>query len=107
MVCSATAVYDLILMDNIMMPMGGLEATKEIRELGYRGLIIGATGNIMPDDIELFLEAGANDVLGKPLSLQDLESSVERLLQSQQHPQWKMTTRTPPTTARRLTSAET
>lgn len=106
MVSSAKAVYDLILMDNIMMTMGGLEATKEIRGLGYRGLIIGATGNIMPDDIELFLEAGANDVLGKPLSLQDLESSVERLLESQQ-PQWKMTRRTPPTTARRLTSAET
>lgn len=67
--------FDLILMDNIMSPMNGLDATREILKLGYRGLIFGATGNVMPDDIQQFLDAGAHEVLAKPLSLTDLEAA--------------------------------
>jgi CheY-like chemotaxis protein len=100
---AGAAVFDLILMDNLMVPMGGLEATAELRRLGYSGLIIGATGNLLPEDIQLFLSAGADDVLGKPLSLADLESSVQRLLlqRSLKGQSSNSRTHTPPTTGRR------
>jgi CheY-like chemotaxis protein len=75
---SGSATYDLILMDNIMAPMDGIEATKQIRQLGHLGLIFGATGNVMPDDVQVFLEAGVQEVLAKPLSLSDLEAAFQR-----------------------------
>ena len=39
--------YDFICMDNVMTIMGGLEASKNIRALGYKGKIIGITGNVL------------------------------------------------------------
>ena len=77
---TASEQYDLILMDNIMHPMDGIEATKQIIQLGYNGIIFGATGNVMPDDIIQFIEAGAKTVLPKPLSLDELEIAIRKYL---------------------------
>ncbi len=60
--------YDLILMDFYMNHMNGPEAIKAIRQMGYQGMIVGVTG-VMDDDVDLFLDAGANIVLCKPVSL--------------------------------------
>ena len=67
---------DVILMDFVMPNMDGPTATKEIRALGYRGIIIGVTGNALPADIELFLFHGANKVLVKPLRLEELYAAI-------------------------------
>ena len=56
--------------------MNGPEAVKLIRELGFRGLIIGVTGNMLPEDIEDFKSHGANRVIGKPLSVQILKQII-------------------------------
>mmetsp|Transcript_9290 Transcript_9290/g.9368 ORF Transcript_9290/g.9368 Transcript_9290/m.9368 type:complete len:126 (+) Transcript_9290:2175-2552(+) len=71
---------NLILMDSMMPVMDGLEATKEIRDVGYKGLIIGVTGNVTADDIESFLKHGADAVLPKPLDVDGFDVVVERLL---------------------------
>ena len=63
------APYDGILMDSSMPFMGGLQATKKIRELGYKGKIFGVTGNAFQSDIEEFIAHGADEVLVKPLSI--------------------------------------
>ena len=56
-------------MDSSMPFMGGLQATKKIRELGYKGKIFGVTGNAFQSDIEEFIAHGADEVLVKPLSI--------------------------------------
>lgn len=65
---------DVILMDSEMPRMNGVQATSIIRGLGYRGLIIGVTGNGQAECIQEFKEAGADHVLIKPLSLAELRN---------------------------------
>jgi len=60
--------FDIICMDNIMTTMGGIVATKNIRQLGFTGKIIAITGNVMKEDVDEFLSAGADYVLAKPLN---------------------------------------
>ena len=53
----------MIFMDNLMPNMNGPEATKQIRQLGYKGLIYGLTGQASREDKEEFLQAGADQYL--------------------------------------------
>jgi len=65
--------YDIILMDTYMPVMNGLEATKLIRENYIPGKkdipIITFSAAVMENDKKAALDAGANDVLGKPYEL--------------------------------------
>eukprot|EP00602_Paraphysomonas_sp_CaronLab_P003724 CAMPEP_0185033670 /NCGR_PEP_ID=MMETSP1103-20130426/22844_1 /TAXON_ID=36769 /ORGANISM="Paraphysomonas bandaiensis, Strain Caron Lab Isolate" /LENGTH=1002 /DNA_ID=CAMNT_0027570033 /DNA_START=123 /DNA_END=3131 /DNA_ORIENTATION=- len=70
--------YDVILMDYIMPNIDGPTCTAILRRAGYTGLIIGVTGNVMPDDVETFEMSGANAVLPKPLSVDDVEKCIYR-----------------------------
>jgi len=72
--------YDAILMDFVMPNMEGPEAAREIRELGFQGLIIGITGNVLPVDKERFISQGANIVLTKPVNLLDILTAFDSLL---------------------------
>ena len=65
----AGRVIDFVLMDYVMIRMNGPEAVQKMRaELGYRGVVIGITGNALPEDLDNFREHGANIVLTKPLT---------------------------------------
>ena len=68
--------FDLIICDNIMPVMNGPEAMKVIRGLGFTGLVIGVTGNTLPEDVKDFLNHGADRVLGKPLRLAALKQLI-------------------------------
>jgi CheY-like chemotaxis protein len=69
--------FDAILMDNQMPVMLGTEATKIIREeLGYQGLVLGVTGNVLDDDVKDFIAHGATDVIPKPLTSERFEEVV-------------------------------
>ena len=60
---------DLVLIDYIMVNMNGPEAVHKMRmELGFTGLVIGITGNALPEDIAFFKSHGANSVVTKPLT---------------------------------------
>lgn len=61
--------YDVIMMDFLMPVMNGLESTKLIRTHGLSTVIIGVTGNGLQSDIDLFMEAGADGVMIKPLEI--------------------------------------
>jgi CheY-like chemotaxis protein len=66
--------YDIIFMDHTMPIMTGTEASRQIRINGYKRLILGVTGNALDDDVEAFLEAGADCVIAKPLRADVLDA---------------------------------
>lgn len=49
--------------------LNGPDATQKLRELGFKELIIGVTGNVLSEDVNFFLSKGANRVLPKPVSM--------------------------------------
>jgi CheY-like chemotaxis protein len=72
-------VIDAILMDNQMPRMMGSDATKLIREqLGYKGVVIGVTGNVLEEDVRLFVANGANEVIIKPLNKEKFDDAYKR-----------------------------
>jgi CheY-like chemotaxis protein len=70
-------VYLTVSTSTLQPVMDGPSATMRIRELGYRGPIVGVTGNMMQGDVEHFMRCGATVVLPKPLLLQDLEQFLQ------------------------------
>lgn len=64
---------DVVMMDNNMPRMTGPDACSRMRELGFTGLIIGVTGNVLPADIEMYLSRGANRVLTKPFDIEEFD----------------------------------
>ncbi|UPK46145.1 ATP-binding protein [Paenibacillus pabuli] len=75
--------YSLILMDNMMPIMDGLEATRKIRameedEMRLSIPIIAMTGNVMDGDKDKCIEAGMNDFIGKPFTLEELNNVIQK-----------------------------
>jgi CheY-like chemotaxis protein len=60
--------YDIVFMDHMMPGMDGVEATKIIRKTGITVPIIALTASAVEGSRELFLAAGMNDVLTKPIN---------------------------------------
>lgn len=73
-------VPNIIFLDSIMPNMSGIDACREIRSLGYSGIIIAVTGNVLPSDIEEFLSAGADKLVPKPFKIEDIKITLEGLI---------------------------
>lgn len=71
--------YDLILMDIQMPEMNGLEATVHIRKGEKQPFIIAMTANAMREDKDACLKAGMDDYLSKPMKMEELIRSLERV----------------------------
>jgi two-component system sensor histidine kinase EvgS len=76
--------FDCILMDVQMPLMDGLEATKTIRSSADLGPkkdipIIAMTAYAMSGDKETFLKYGMNDYIGKPVRMDDLAVTLDRV----------------------------
>lgn len=77
--------FDLIVMDFIMPEMSGPDTSRALRASGHKLPIIGVTGNVLPDDIQCFMAAGANAVFPKPIILSTfLEACKDLVLNSSQ-----------------------
>lgn len=71
--------YDIVLMDIQMPVLDGLEATRQIRQLGYgpdRLPIIAITANAYATDAAGCIAAGMQGHLAKPIRLRDLQALV-------------------------------
>jgi signal transduction histidine kinase/CheY-like chemotaxis protein len=69
--------YELILMDYEMPVMNGPSAARQLRQNRCNLLIIGVTGNVLPEDKAFFLEHGADLVLTKPLDVSELLKEID------------------------------
>jgi signal transduction histidine kinase/CheY-like chemotaxis protein len=75
------APYDLVLMDVQMPEMDGMTATRRIRDIedaAARIPIIALTANAMKGDRELYLEAGMDDYVSKPIDPVALFAAMRR-----------------------------
>ena len=76
--------YDLIFMDHMMPEMDGVETTQRIRELDSENAqnvpIVACTANVVSSIKELFLQAGMNDFVPKPIQLEVLVEIMGKYL---------------------------
>ena len=70
--------FKLIFMDSLMPEMTGPEATKKLRfNMNYSNIIIGATGNVSNNDLDIFIQSGVDAVVPKPLSRNSVSKVIE------------------------------
>ena len=75
--------FDIIFMDHMMPEMDGITATKEIRKQipEYENIpIIALTANAVGSARDMFLEAGMNDFIAKPIEVRTLMTKVHQWL---------------------------
>jgi signal transduction histidine kinase/DNA-binding NarL/FixJ family response regulator len=72
--------YDIIFMDCQMPVMGGLEATRRIRQFDQEIPIIGITANASGTDKEECFEVGMNSYVAKPFSIDDIYCQLIRFV---------------------------
>lgn len=76
--------YDLVFMDHMMPEMDGVEATKIIRNLPDTDKksipVVALTANVTQDARELFINAGFNDFLSKPIETVKLNDILRKWL---------------------------
>ena len=75
--------YDLIFMDINMPVMDGITATKLLRKDGYQKPIISLSANVIESDIKIFIEAGVDNTLNKPIVVDELDSILHKYLNNE------------------------
>ena len=69
---------DLVFMDILLPQKSGLQATIEVRQVGYKGVIIACTANTDSSDFKLYLSNGMNDILTKPFKRKNIEDVLRK-----------------------------
>jgi CheY-like chemotaxis protein len=76
--CRINPDLDLIMMDVKMPEMNGYDATRQIRQFNKKVVIIAQTAYALIHEKENAIEAGCNDYISKPISVELLRGLVEK-----------------------------
>ena len=79
--------FDLVLMDHIMPGMSWVEATGIMREVGVSIPIIALTANAIVGAKEMFLDAGFDDFLSKPIEVALLNTMLAKWIPKEKQEQ--------------------
>lgn len=72
--------FDLVLADYFMPNMDGAQMISQMREDGYDGMIIGVTAATIGEQMQEMYNAGADLVIGKPLTVEKLKTALHTLV---------------------------
>lgn len=72
--------FDVTLIDDNMPRLNGSNSVALVRKAGYSGIIVGITGNAEMECIQRFKDKGADDVMSKPIDIQELKKRIKKLL---------------------------
>lgn len=78
------AAFDLVFMDCQMPVMDGFEATRKVRDAGFthdKLVIVACTANVSEQDKDACLNAGMDDFIGKPLSIEKIAKVLKQHLE--------------------------
>ena len=74
--------YGLLLTDIRMPEMNGYDLVREIRQLeqhsGQRAAVVAITANALDADVDRCFKAGVDDVIAKPVELEDLRKALDK-----------------------------
>ena len=66
-----------------MMPnMGGMEAFQALKVAGFNKPVIACTANVLKEDVEQYLAAGFDGVIGKPYLRDELRMHIQSAVSS-------------------------
>jgi len=67
--------------------MDGVEATRRIRDLGYKHPIVALTANAVAGQAEMFFENGFDGFISKPIDTRQLNNELNRFIRDKQTPE--------------------
>ncbi|GAV83804.1 Response_reg domain-containing protein [Cephalotus follicularis] len=76
------ASYNLVFMDMDMPVMDGLQATRKLRAMGIKTMIVGVTSRNFGSDIQDFLQAGLNYCIVKPLTIEKVTPLIGEVIRN-------------------------
>ncbi|PKI38712.1 hypothetical protein CRG98_040890 [Punica granatum] len=80
-ICKSGATFDVVIMDLDMPGMNGIEAIKELRDMGVKSWIVLLTSQLPTDrDVSAMKSVGADDCCWKPLTLPKVISIFDKFI---------------------------
>jgi CheY-like chemotaxis protein len=67
-------------MDHMMPDMDGVETTRKLREMGYKGAIVALTANALVGSDEMFKRNGFDGFVSKPIDVQKMDAVLKQFI---------------------------
>jgi DNA-binding response OmpR family regulator len=78
------AAFDILITDNSMPRMSGIELTKRLRETAFRGKIVVLSAHLSAETRAAYLELGVDLMVPKPFDVHELRASILRVGRGEQ-----------------------
>lgn len=77
---AAAAPYDVVITDNQMPQLSGVELVRALRERSFGGKIIVLSGHLTPENRDAFTQMNVDTILDKPFDNYELRNRLELLV---------------------------